>query len=117
LADLAERQWRLKATLARTLPVPVRRSRFLAALLVFILGIFRRPFRRIVTIPGAEACPYKPRPPNGSGVYKGGAADLQASPASSFAKRLARYMAASAFRRSSSSLRPSIGKKAMPIET
>ena len=31
--------WRLKATLARTLPVPVNRKRFLALDFVFSLGI------------------------------------------------------------------------------
>ena len=38
-------QWRLKALPAFTLPVPVTLNRFLAALLVFILGIFY-PFVR-----------------------------------------------------------------------
>jgi hypothetical protein len=39
LVGFAPRQWRLNATAALTLPVPVILNRFLTALFVFILGI------------------------------------------------------------------------------
>src|SRR5881394_3463690 len=55
--DFEPRQWRLNAAPAFTLPVPVTLNRFLAALLVFILGILR-PFLALdVYDAGAKACP------------------------------------------------------------
>src|SRR5437870_11161975 len=42
-ADFLVRMWRLNALARRTLPVPVRRKRFLAPLFDFIFGIARVP--------------------------------------------------------------------------
>src|SRR6476646_9749996 len=71
--------WRLPTTPCFTLPVAVKRKRFLAPLLVFILGIFV-PFQRVsaeAPVPArkpkspytaAEAMPLLARPPEGTGL-------------------------------------------------
>src|ERR1051325_5158918 len=67
--------WRLPTTPCFTLPVAVKRKRFLAPLLVFILGIFF-PFQR-VTI-GGRGNALTARPPR-RGAYTGRARRTQAA--------------------------------------
>src|SRR5262245_61683404 len=72
--------WRLPTTPCFTLPVAVKRKRFLAPLLVFILGIFV-PFQR-VTI-GGRGNALTARPPR-RGAYTDRARPVQAGRATRF---------------------------------
>src|SRR5947207_15688858 len=67
--------WRLPTTPCFTLPVAVKRKRFLAPLLVFILGIFV-PFQRVTN--GGRGNALWARPPK-KGAYSDGGAPVQAA--------------------------------------